>query len=338
MMKKLALSLSCLTALAALAPAQSTDAQFAMELAASRETVMARKKVSRGFFGKIIPGSTKLKMKRPLIVETNLGFTVSRMLVSSEFEPGSETIARQDREAAQGFPRGSRYIGYALKVQDLGSGRAGFMAGKYENKSQGHIYGRFFPWGRETYGGPGIVAFEFLPMGPNSAFIQDNGTREFRLDPKDPNSPMVEKRIAPTVYDEGVRQALVVEIAHDDLERLLAGRVEALEGEVRYYIRGGFNREVYDLYPIAPVTTHILHWPLSLKIANQYWDYRDLNKEKLYANDPVTVRELNRLGELRDLLDRIENSEKAGKVLVRLDKTRSDGSANVLTLDFQRQP
>ena len=217
-MKKLALALACLAALPGAAPAQTQDADFAAQLAQAHDQLVAQQKHSRNFFQKIIPASTKLKLKRRLVVETNLGFTVSRFMVSSEFEPGTEAQARENDLAAQGFSvGGSRYIGYALKREDAGSGRSGFAAGKYANKSGGYIYGNALPWGQQTFGGPGIAAFEFLPMDPNSAFIQDNGTAMLPRDPSDPKSELVETKIAATVYDEGVHQALVVEVAYDEL-------------------------------------------------------------------------------------------------------------------------
>lgn len=337
-MKNLVLISALLTAMPAFAAEDASDAGFAAELARVRESVIAKRKASRGVFKKFIPGSSKLKLKKNLIVETNLGVSISRMLVSSEFEPGSVALARQEREASQGYSRGSRYIGFALKAQDLGSGRTGFAAGKYENKSQGYIYGRTLAWGRETYGGPGIVAFEFLGMNPNAAFMQDNGTREFPVDPKNPNGPKEERRIAPTFYDEGMRESMVVEAAYDELQKLLAGKLEAVPGTVRYYIRGGFHREVYDLRPIAPVTRHYMHWPLSLRIADQYWKYREANTDKLYPppGDPEVRRELERMEALKDLLARIEEKEEAGQVLIKVDRSKSDDAAYVLMLEFQK--
>ena len=109
----------------------------------------------------------------------------------------------------------------------------------------------------------------------------------------------------------------------------------AVEGQVRWYVRGGFNREVYDLQPIAPVTQHLLHWPLSLKIASQKWAYHDANVAKIWAKDPEAVAEFDRFQRLEDLLDRIEKSDEAGKVLIRLDKSASDGSADVVKIDFR---
>lgn len=317
--------------------AQLTDAEFASELKVVRESAASTKKASRPFLRKILPGSSTLKLGKNLVVETNADYTVSRMLVSSEFKWGSEVLQEDEEEGRRGQRMGSRYIGYALAAEAIPGGRSGFAAGRYDNKAGGYIVGRVLPFGRKTYGGPGIVAFEILALGPHEAMIGMNEPVELPEDPKDPNSRKVMNPVAPTFYDGGASRALVVEVAHDSLQDLLKGKVEALVGTLEYYVRGGFNREVYDLYSPHPIVLEQKPWAFgnALSDLRDYESrFRQRHGRELAAGDPSAKAELDHILKMREVVDWMAGFNGVREVILRCDRSRSDRKTDVIVLQF----
>lgn len=288
-----------------------------------------------------------LKLKKDLIVESsNKDYFISRILVSSEFERGSKVLEREKQERLTP----ARYIGYAVAAENLPSGRPGFAAGKYANKNPGYLYPKLLPWGE--YGKPGIVAFEFLAVGPNEAFIGDNGTAELthydypcreqspvadvkrawaglrgQSDPCEPQARGTEKvRLAPTAYDSGVRRAMVVEVPYDQLQRLLNGKTPSLTGEIQYYVRGGFQREVYDRYPFNDYNTF-------RDIDGYSADFAKHRAAELAADDPAAKAESAKIAAVQEMITAISRGLKSRTAVLRL--TESEGREQTLSLEFQ---
>ena len=99
-----------------------------------------------------------------------------------------------------------------------------------------------------------------------------------------------------------------------------------MTGGIRYYARGGFDREVYDPYDFRNASNQAAH-------DCQY--FSKTHQEELNRKDPLVSAEAEKLCRMQKMVEKLEGDTEARKVLIRIDKAGSTGQYDVLSLEFK---